>query len=97
MRAGTLADNHHAGQTWQRANGIDHTPITEYHERKSISSERTYGQDTIDVIKLKTTITAMAENLAFQLRRGGKLTSVVTVKIRYSDFQTYSKQIKIHD
>ena len=80
---------------WQRANGIDHTPIVEYHERKSISSERTYGQDTIDVIKLKTTITAMAENLAFQLRRGGKLTSVITVKIRYSDFQTYSKQIKI--
>ena len=80
---------------WQRSNGIDHSPIIEYHERKSISSERTYGQDTIDVVKLKTTITAMAENLAFQLRRGGKLTSVVTVKIRYSDFQTYSKQIKI--
>lgn len=80
---------------WQRSNGIDNTPIIAYHERKSISSERTYGQDTIDVTKLKTTITAMAENLAFQLRRGGKLTSVVMVKIRYSDFQTYSKQIKI--
>ncbi len=80
---------------WQRANGIDHTPIVAYHERKSISSERTYGKDTIDVIKLKTTITAMAENLAFQLRRGGKLTSCITVKIRYSDFQTYSKQLKI--
>lgn len=80
---------------WERANGIDNTPIIKYHERKSISSERTYGQDTIDVIKLKTTITAMAENLAYQLRRGGKLASIVTVKIRYSDFQTFSKQIKI--
>ena len=80
---------------WQRSNGIDHTPIIEYHERKSISSERTYGQDTTDIVKLKTTITAMAENLAFQLRRGGKLASTVSVKIRYSDFQTYSKQIKI--
>ncbi|KZS38800.1 DNA polymerase IV [Aquimarina aggregata] len=80
---------------WQRANGIDHTPIVAYHERKSISNERTYGQDTIDITTLKTTITAMAENLAFQLRRGGKLTSCVTVKIRYSDFQTYSKQLKI--
>ncbi len=80
---------------WQRANGIDHTPIVEYHERKSISSERTYGQDTTDINTLKTTVMAMAENLAFQLRRGGKLTSCVTVKIRYSDFQTYSKQIKI--
>ncbi|WP_025743473.1 DNA polymerase IV [Aquimarina pacifica] len=80
---------------WQRANGIDRSPIIKYHERKSISSERTYGQDTTDSTMLKTTITAMAENLAFQLRRGGKLTSCVTVKIRYSDFQTYSKQLKI--
>ncbi|MBP2833945.1 DNA polymerase IV [Aquimarina sp. U1-2] len=80
---------------WHRANGIDHTPIVAYHERKSISSERTYGQDTTNVHTLKTTIIAMAENLAFQLRRGGKLTSCVTVKIRYSDFQTYSKQVKI--
>ncbi len=80
---------------WQRANGIDNSPIIEYHERKSISSERTYGQDTTDITKLKTTISAMAENLAFQLRRGGKLSSCVTVKIRYSDFQTYSKQLKI--
>ncbi len=80
---------------WQRANGIDHSPIIAYHERKSISNERTYGQDTTNTILLKTTITAMAENLAFQLRRGGKLTSCVTMKIRYSDFQTYSKQLKI--
>lgn len=80
---------------WERCNGIDHSPIIQYHERKSISSERTYGQDTTDMVKLKTTITAMAENLAFQLRRGNKLTSIVTVKIRYSDFQTYSKQMRI--
>ncbi|MDC8003118.1 DNA polymerase IV [Aureisphaera galaxeae] len=80
---------------WQRANGIDATPIIPYHERKSISSERTYGKDTTDITKIKTTIIAMAENLAFQLRRGEKLTSCVTVKIRYSDFQTYSKQAKI--
>ncbi|AEE19628.1 DNA polymerase IV [Dokdonia sp. 4H-3-7-5] len=80
---------------WERCNGIDDSPIVEYHERKSISSERTYGQDTIDMVKLHTTITAIAENLAFQLRRGNKLTSVVTLKIRYSDFQTYSKQMRI--
>ncbi len=80
---------------WERANGIDRSPIIEYHERKSISSERTYGQDTIDVVKLKTTIHAMAENLAFLLRQGNKLTSCIAVKVRYSDFQTYSKQLKI--
>lgn len=80
---------------WERCNGIDNNPIIPYHERKSISSERTYGQDTTDIVKLRTTISAMAENLAFQLRRGNKLTSVITVKVRYSDFQTYSKQMRI--
>ena len=37
----------------------------------------------------------MAENLAFQLRHGNKLTACVTVKVRYSDFQTHSKQKRI--
>jgi DNA polymerase-4 len=37
-------------------------------------------------------MTAMAENLVFQLRRGNKLSACITVKIRYSDFQTYTLQ-----
>ena len=80
---------------WERCNGIDDSPIKPFHERKSISSERTYGKDTSDQNILQTTIRAMAENLAFQLRRGNKLASTVTVKIRYSDFQSYSKQVKV--
>jgi DNA polymerase-4 len=80
---------------WKRANGLDSPPIITYHERKSLSTERTYNKDTIDVKKLKETIFAMAENLAYQLRKGNKLASVFSVKIRYSDFNTYSKQIKI--
>ena len=80
---------------WKRANGIDNPPIIAFHERKSLSTERTYNKDTIDMIKLKATLFAMAENLAYQLRKGDKLTGVLSVKIRYSDFNTYSKQIKI--
>lgn len=80
---------------WERFNGIDDSPVKPFLMRKSISSERTYGKNTSDQILLHTTITAMAENLSYQLRRGNKLTSTITVKIRYSDFQTYSKQIKL--
>ena len=80
---------------WKKANGIDNSPIVQYHERKSISNERTFGKDTTDVAKLKTSIAAMAENLAYQLRKGNKLSSCVTVKVRYSDFNTYTKQVKI--
>lgn len=80
---------------WKKANGIDNSEVKPYNERKSISTERTFDQDTIDVYKLKTLIIAMAENLAFQLRRGKKLTSCVAIKIRYSDFQTHTMQTKI--
>ncbi|NRA13258.1 MAG: DNA polymerase IV [Crocinitomicaceae bacterium] len=77
---------------WKKANGIDNSPVIPYHERKSVSTERTFDKDTIDVKKLEGIMTAMAENLVFQLRRGNKLTACLTVKIRYSDFQTYTLQ-----
>ncbi|WP_281542137.1 DNA polymerase IV [Maribacter aestuarii] len=80
---------------WKRANGIDHTPVLPFCERKSISTERTFDKDTIDVVKLRGILIAMTENLAYQLRRGEKLTACITVKIRYSDFNTYSKQLRI--
>jgi len=80
---------------WKKANGIDNSPVVQYHERKSISTERTFNKDTTDVNKLKSIIIAMAENLAYQLRRGNKLTACVTFKIRYSDFQTYTQQKRI--
>jgi len=80
---------------WRKANGIDNTPVIKYHERKSISTERTFEKDTTDVTKLQSIIVAMTENLIYQLRRGDKLTACVTFKIRYSDFQTYTKQKKI--
>ena len=80
---------------WHKANGIDNSPVVQYHERKSISTERTFNKDTTDISKLKGIIIAMAENLAYQLRRGNKLTACVTFKIRYSDFQTYTQQHRI--
>lgn len=80
---------------WKRANGIDNTPVIPFCDRKSISTERTFDRDTIDVVKLRGIIMAMTENLAYQLRRGEKLTACIAVKIRYSDFNTYSKQKRI--
>ena len=77
---------------WKKAQGVDNSPVIQYSERKSISTERTFDRDTIDVHKLRGILSAMAENLAFQLRRGQKLTSVVTVKVRYSDFNTHTLQ-----
>lgn len=80
---------------WKKANGVDNTPVIPFHERKSISTERTFDKDTIDVEKLKGILTAMAENLAFQLRRGNRVCSCITIKLRYSDFNTYTLQAQL--
>ncbi len=77
---------------WKKAQGIDNSPVVAWNERKSISMERTFEKDSTDVQKMKSILTSMAENLAYQLRGGNKLTACVSIKIRYSDFQTYSKQ-----
>lgn len=80
---------------WKKSQGIDNSPVIAFSERKSISTERTFDKDTINVKMLESLIMAMAENLAFQLRRGGKLSSCIAVKVRYSDFNTHTKQVKI--
>jgi DNA polymerase-4 len=80
---------------WKKAHGIDNTPIIPYSERKSISSEQTFEQDTLDVAGLKAIMISMTEKLAYQLRNEQKLTGCVTVKIRYSDFNTYTHQLRI--
>ena len=80
---------------WKKANGIDNSPVEPYHERKSISTEHTFDSDSIDVRMMRDLLTAMAEKLAFKLREKQVLTSCIAVKIRYADFDTQSKQVKV--
>lgn len=80
---------------WNKAHGIDESPVVPYSEQKSISTECTFEEDTIDVKRLKSVLIAMVEKVAFQLREQKKLTSCVTVKIRYANFDTETKQIQI--
>ena len=82
-------------ELWKKANGIDDTPVEPYTERKSISTEHTFEQDTIDIIRIKGILVGMVEKLGFQLRNEQWLTSIVTVKIRYANFDTETKQSKI--
>jgi len=80
---------------WKKANGIDPTPVQQYSERKSIGSERTFDHDTMDVTGLKSLLVSQVEDLAYRLRKEQKLTSVVTVKIRYANFDTHTLQKRI--
>jgi DNA polymerase-4 len=80
---------------WERANALDDTPVVPYDERKSISNETTFEADTIDAKRIRNTIIKMVEGLAFNLRQEEWLTGCVTVKIKYSNFDTHTKQVTI--
>ncbi|WP_343701321.1 DNA polymerase IV [Chitinophaga sp.] len=80
---------------WKKANGIDETPVIPYHEQKSISTENTFSADTIDLQFLHSELVRMTEKIGFELRQQNRLTGCVTVKIRYSDFETVTKQVSI--
>ncbi len=80
---------------WNKAHGIDDSPVVPYSEQKSISTESTFEEDTIDIKRLKSILIAMVEKVAFQLRDQKKLASCITVKIRYSNFDTETKQVHI--
>jgi len=82
-------------EIWRRANGIDFSPVIPYSEEKSISSEQTFETDTIDVVMLERILTAMTEKLCFKLRNKERLASVITIKIRYANYDTHTIQQKL--
>ena len=82
-------------ELWKKANGIDNTPVEPYRDRKSLSTEDTFHQDTTDLVFLRAVLCTMVEKLAYQLRSEGWLTANVTVKIRYSNFDTETRQVTL--
>ncbi len=82
-------------EIWRRANGIDFAPVQPFWEQKSMSTERTFEQDTMDVDMLNRLLIKMVDELCFDLRKSQKLTSCITVKIRYSNFDTHTQQKRI--
>jgi len=80
---------------WKKANALDDAPVIPFTEQKSMSNEHTFEIDTINMSLLRRILITMIDELAFNLRKEGKLTACVTLKIRYSNFDTHTKQIKI--
>lgn len=80
---------------WERANGIDNSPIVPFHDPKSSSKEITFQQDTTDVEFLQRVLIKLVEELCYDLRKSGFCTCAITVKVRYSNFDTHTKQLNI--
>ena len=79
----------HGIELWEKANGKGNEYLNPPQERKSISKERTFGNDLIDKNEIEETLFSLTEKVCQLLRDRNWLTSTVSIKLRYSDFQTY--------
>jgi len=79
----------------RKAQGIDESPVVPYHEQKSISSEETFAADTFDTSFLEHELVRLAEKIGYELRQEGKLAGTVAIKLRYSNFETITRQTAI--
>ena len=83
------------GDLWKKSFGIHHGEVTQYHEAKSVSSENTFGENSSDLVFLMSELVRLTEKVAYELRQDGKVAGCVSVKIRYPDFETASRQTTI--
>lgn len=77
---------------WHKAHGRGSADITTDWEQKSMSHENTFDTDYTDLSFLHKELVRLTEKTAYSLREDEKMTGCVTVKIRYSDFETTSCQ-----
>lgn len=79
----------------QKAHARDDRPVVPQHDQQSMSTEQTFQTDTTNVFFLQRELSRMVTDLAYDLRQKRKLTSCITLKLRYTDFNTYTKQLRI--
>ena len=84
-----------AGSLQRKALGEHDGAVEPWHEAKSVSTEHTFGENIGDTSLLRAELVRMTEKVAWQLREQDRMAGCLTVKIRYPDFETVSRQSSI--
>jgi DNA polymerase-4 len=79
-------------ELWHKSQGIHHSKVSSYHEAKSVSTENTFEENVLDMNFLMREIVRMTEKISYELRQDGKVAGCISVKIRYPNFDTTSRQ-----
>lgn len=82
-------------ELYHKSFGTHQSKVESYSEAKSISSENTFNENITDIEFLMKEIVRMTEKIAFELRDDGMLAGCITIKLRYPDFETNTKQSTI--
>ena len=77
---------------WERAQGIDTSPVSVPGSPKSVSREETFARDVAERSSLHLRIAELSSDVGARLRTGGWTARTVTLKLRYTDFTTITRQ-----
>lgn len=80
------------GHLWRLANGIDERPVLVEQQTKSVSNEHTFPEDVLPAEVLVQQLKSLSEKLSRRLQKAGLRGKTVTLKLRYSDFTTLTRQ-----
>jgi DNA polymerase-4 len=84
-----------AAEMVKLAQGNDKRPVTTERERKSVSQERTFSHDLKDDKALRKQLWRLSQGVAHHLQKAGLAAGTVTLKLRYSDFSTLTRQMSL--
>jgi DNA polymerase-4 len=79
----------------RQARGIDERPIVTEHEPKSVSEERTFARDLRDADTLKRQLWQLSQGVGRRLEQAGLAAGTVAIKLRYADFTTLTRQMRL--
>jgi DNA polymerase-4 len=82
----------HGVGLWRGAHGMDDSPVVTEHEIKSLSREETFTRDTRDAALMRRELLRLSDAVAASLRRHGLTARTVSIKLRYADFKTLTRQ-----
>ncbi len=77
---------------WHAARGEDDSPVIPEHEARSLSREETFARDISDAVALRRELLRLSDAVAARLRRHNLQARTVTLKLRYGDFTTITRQ-----
>jgi DNA polymerase-4 len=79
----------------QRSKGIDTRPVETEQVTKSISNEITFARDVRDEATLRRTLRTLSDQVAFRTRKAELSGRTVSIKMRWSDFTTFTRQVTL--
>lgn len=82
---------------WQLANGIDEREVEPETEAKSVSNEFTFDEDTSAIPEIGAALLTLCEKVSSRLRQAGQKGKTVTLKIRFANFQTFTRAVTVKE